>query len=452
MSRSRFLWVVAGTLAVGSVGAGGAARADEDELDHGIFKLIYSPEARREIADPIPLRRVLNNPSNYLNVYVRVWCRFHREESLETPEYTPFNREKYMNFSAWDADARLWVEEERMNDLPFLFAPKDDRLVYEVARLQKYDTILVYGLVRTVFLGKPWIEVIRVTRSGKSTLNDAVLTHISVADHLAGKQMYKHAVDELDRALGYTTTDELTGELWKWKGRWQLAGQMTTEAVWSLEQARGYRTTDAEVYLWLAEAQLKTAMASGVSRYYWEALSSARKSLWHQGRQSRAYAIVGASWREITISQMESLGIVTVVRKERKESDSSRIRPRDRSRTTTGGVRTEQEQLAVARQAITEATKSELRNGLLTAEREGQKAVTLDPTDMDAARWLEETKNALKDFDRKMAEIEERAKKAEREALGEGGEGAAPPADGEGTPPADGTEGGGETPARPRPR
>ncbi len=451
MSRSRLLWVLGGTLVLGLVGPGGTpARADEDELDHGIFKLIYSPEARREIADPIPLKRVLNNPSNYLNVYVRVWCRFHREESLETPEYTPFNREKYMNFSVWDADSRLWVEEERMNDLPFLFAPKDDKLVYEVARLQKYDTILVYGLVRTVFLGKPWIEVIRVTRSGKSTLNDAVLTHISVAEHLAGKQMYRHAVDELDRALGYTTTDDLTGELWKWKGRWLLAGQMTTEAVWSLEQARGYRTGDAEVYLWLAEAQLKTAMSSGVSRYYWEALSAARKSLWHQGRQSRAYAIIGAAWREITLSQMESLGIVVAVKREKKEADTSRIRPRDRSRATIAGVRTEAEALQVARQAITEATKSELRSGLLTAEREGQKAVTLDQTDMDAARWLEETKKALADFDRRMAEIEKKRKEAEEAGAHEAPEGEAAP---EGAAPeGDSGEGEGESGARPRPR
>ena len=379
------------TLALATTGFGVAAQAGEDELDRGIFKVLYSREVGRSVSTPIPFARILANPLNYLNTYVRTWVRFHREESLETPEYTPFNREKYMNFSVWDADAKLWEEAVRLADMPFCFVEKDDRLTYEVAQLQKYDLLLVYGKVHTVFLGRPWIEVIRIERASKATLTDAVLTHISVGEAFQKDGMVRHAIDEYDRVLQYNIMDDLAGEMWKRKGRNYLDESVhdTEKAIYSLDKARNYRPADPEVHLWYADALARATK-------FHEALRAARESLRLKGRQARAYALIGLCWREVVITQMENLGIrVTekAIDERRKRMES--VRPRDRLRV---GVSLAAERVET-HYAIGDKTKNDLRADLETALREGQKAVQLDPEDAEAGKWLEATKSVLADFD-----------------------------------------------------
>jgi len=374
------------------------ARAGEDEIDRGIFKKIYSKQAARYYREPISLSAIRANPENYLNVYFRAWVRFHREENLETPEYTPFSREKFMNFSLWSADAKLWMESERMNDLPFCFAEKDDRIVYEIAQLHEYDMLLVYGRVRAVFLNEPWVEIIDVERSSKSTLNTAVLTHISVAEAMATDGLELEAIDEYTRALSYDLTDDVAAELWKRKGLIYLSNDRYAESIYALKKSVGLWPDSADTHLALAEASAR-------AERYSDGLRAAQHALRMQGRQARAYALIGLCWRELTLKRLESLGInVSEKLGEALRRRRENIRPRDRFRGL-GRQGTDEVQVSYL---ISEETKRKLREDLEQAVREGRKAIYLDPTDPDAGQWLAGSKKALEEFDTRIKEAEAR--------------------------------------------
>lgn len=397
-------------------GAGTTARAGEDEIDRGFFKQLYSKQAGRFYQEPVSLTTIRKNPQNYLNVYFRSWVRFHREESLDTPEYTPFNREKYMNFSVWAQDARLWEEAARINDLPFCFAEKDDRVVYQVTQLGQYDMMLIYGVVRSVFMEEPWIEVIEIEKAAKSTLNDALLTHISFAESLVadgGGDLDSEAIDEYTRALSYDVTSDVAAELWKRKGLIYLKLKRYDEALYTLRQSIGHFADDPSAHLALAEA------AAGAGRYT-DGLRAAQHALRLEGRQARAYALIGRCWRESTLKRLEALGInvseqIAEALRRRRED----VRPSQRYR----GQRQAATDAAQVSFLISDETKRKLRDDLEAAVREGRKALFLDPIDAEANSWLQASKKALEEFDQRIKEAEEKRRGAAEEAAPAEGEG-----------------------------
>ncbi|MHC5022093.1 MAG: hypothetical protein ACYTGX_18700 [Planctomycetota bacterium] len=264
----------------------GSTFADGNDLDNGIFKRIYSKETRRVFSEPIPLEQVLKNPKNYRNTHFRCWVRFHREESLTTPEYTRFN-EGFMNFSVWPAEAKLWIEAERLADHPFVFAKKDDEINYQVAQLKKYDLVLLFAKVHTAYMDKPWIEVFGIERESKSTLSDAVLTHMSVAESLEGDGWFREANDEYSRVQRYEIATNLAAETWKRKGRNFLMAQMPAEASYSLKKSIDLAGKDYETHLWLAESLTQEGKNA-------QALTAARRALRLRGRLARAPQRAGA--------------------------------------------------------------------------------------------------------------------------------------------------------------
>lgn len=411
----RLTWriTLAGLAAITLSGMAGTARAGEDELDRGFFKKFYSKQAQRFYQEPISLTAIRKNPQNYLNVYFRSWVRFHREENLETPEYTPFTREKYMNFSVWAQDARLWEEAARINDLPFCFAEKDDRVVYQIAQLGAYDMLLVYGVVRTVFMGEPWVEIIDVEKATKSTLNDAILTHISVAESLVEQGAEIEAVDEYTRALSYDLTSDVSAELWKRKGLIYLKLNRYDEAMYTLRQSIAHFADDPSAHLAYAEA------SAGAERYQ-DGLRAAQHALRLQGRQARAYALIGRCWRELTLKRLEALGINVseqisdAIRRRRED-----VRPAQRYRGQ-GRAGTDAVQVSFL---ISEETKRKLRDDLDQAVREGKKAVILDPLDADAQQWFNASQKALSEFDQRIKEAEEKRRGAAEAGEGTEGEG-----------------------------
>ena len=413
----RLTWriTLAGLAAIAFLGGTGTARAGEDELDRGFFKQVYSKQAGRYYQEPVSLSAIRKNPQNYLNVYFRAWVRFHREENLETPEYTPFTREKHMNFSVWAHDARLWEEAARINDLPFCFAEKDDRVVYKIASLGQYDMMLIYGVVRTVYMNEPWIDVIDIEKATKSTLNDALLTHISFAESLADESgdLDAEAIDEYTRALSYDVTNDVAAELWKRKGLIYLKAKRYDEALYTLRQSIGHFADDPAAHLALAEA------AAGAGRYQ-DGLRAAQHALRLEGKQARAYALIGYCWRELTLRRLEALGInvseqlAEALRRRRED-----VRPAQRYR----GQREAGTDQSQASHLISAETKQKLRDELEQAVREGRKSLFLDPLDAQANQWLNASKKALEEFDQRIKEAEEKRRGAAEEAAPTEGEG-----------------------------
>lgn len=390
---------------------GGPAMADGVEIDNGFFKRWYSKEARRAVSEPIPLGKLLKSPKNYKNVYFRSWVRFHREEQLSTPEYTRFN-ERFTNFSIWPKESRLWVEAERLRDHPFVFAAKDDKLSYQIAQLNKYDLVMIFGRVHSDYLGKPWIEVLSIDKESKATLSDAILTHISVAESLESDGWFREANDEYSRVQSYDLTSELAAEMWKRKGKNFINAQMPAEASYSLMKSVALAGSDFESHLWLAESLTLEGKAA-------RALAAARQALRLRGRVARAYALIGHNVRVLALQELDQLGIdVTKERgadiKRKREEVRPRYRYGSRRYTKTDVARTD------VSYYISQKDKETVLNYLNTALREGRKAVYLDSADPQADRWLKATEKAIQEFDARLSKVESVRKGAGDAKDGEG--------------------------------
>ncbi len=391
---------------------GGSASADGLELDNGFFKRWYSKETRRSFSEPVSLKRVAANPENYRNVYFRAWVRFHREEQISIPEFSRFN-ERNMNFSVWPADAKLWIEKERLADFPFLYALKDDKMPYQLSQLKKYDLVLIFARVHGKFQGRPLIEVLRIDKEAKSTLSDALLTHISVAESLEGDRWYREANDEYSRVQRYDLMPSLAAEMWKRKGKNFINAQMPSEASYSLLKSIEIDNKDYESHLWLAESLTQEGKSA-------KALTAARRALRLRGRLARAYALIGHAVQVLALQELDALGIdmsneASTDLKRKRESVRPRYRYGSRRYTKADVARSD------VSYYISQKDKDRILAFLNTALREGRKAVYLDGSDAQASRWLDATKKAIAEFDARLSRVEN-ARAGDGETGTDGGE------------------------------
>ncbi|MBL8766613.1 MAG: hypothetical protein JNL94_04555 [Planctomycetes bacterium] len=135
-------------------------------------------------------------PETYLNQKVRFEARFHRTGDVYQPFYTVFDAFQHMNFSAWDGATDIHTKAGFMNHHALMYVAKTNiDAVENLGRLGKYEAFLCVGVVRSVFDGQAFIEIVDIDRCFEAP-KDPTCCDV-------------HAKEEAGRA-GHATTEAVT--------------------------------------------------------------------------------------------------------------------------------------------------------------------------------------------------------------------------------------------------
>ncbi len=356
----------------------GSASAIEDELDKGIFKHLYVPETRRMNYEPIPLKNILENAKHYYNSYVTLKCRFHRlEEDLTIPEFTPFNSSVHLAFSVWDISANLWNRDEMTSDYPMFFVERGTDESQKLLRAKRFDVVLIYARVETLFDSRPWFNVSDIRFLEKNALNITLFTHIKLAEDMADKGQHDLAVEELRRTLQYDANDELRSMLFKRLGKSLMAIGKYAEASAAFESSYGAKSGDYEVYMYWGDASMNLGK-------YSEAINFYNLSLKYLGKQAEVYAKIGFCYAKVADEKINKVRSGSTVFKEKKPEE---VRRRDKQ-TRLEFSPPKAGQFAVERRQLTLAMKDEIIALYDQGIRECRKALFIDPNLPDEVNRL----------------------------------------------------------------
>jgi tetratricopeptide (TPR) repeat protein len=141
---------------------------------------------RRDLVGPfvdVPMKTVLANPSAYKHVNVRFDAILNRVgEKGFVPFWTTFESERYISFSAWPGDAKLWIPEERGRAHQLFFVDKEGPNLPDLVSAPRFSVVRISARVMGDYELKAWIEVNRV-----EVIESAVYTDEALIDMGLGK-------------------------------------------------------------------------------------------------------------------------------------------------------------------------------------------------------------------------------------------------------------------------
>jgi tetratricopeptide (TPR) repeat protein len=164
---------------------------------------------RRNLVGPfvdVPMKTVLANPTAYKHVNVRFDAILNRVgEKAFVPFWTTFESERYMSFSAWPGDAKLWIPEERGRAHQLFFIDKEGPNTGDLVSAPRFSVVRISARVMGDYELQAWIEVNRI-----EVIEAAVYTD----DALIEMGLGKVAVQEKKPAVAIRYYENSLGGIW----------------------------------------------------------------------------------------------------------------------------------------------------------------------------------------------------------------------------------------------
>ena len=147
------------------------------------------------------LSQVRDNGSSFKNVHIRFKAYFVGLGTLHNPFFTRFTRSEYANFGAWGEEQKLWMRKEYDNPVSTFFVQKSrtSRVLQQIYDLKRYQLVEAVGIVRNIFQGEPWIEVLSINPLGQE-VTVSTLAHMNRAVALIKNHNWAKAGAELSLA------------------------------------------------------------------------------------------------------------------------------------------------------------------------------------------------------------------------------------------------------------
>jgi tetratricopeptide (TPR) repeat protein len=145
----------------------------------------------------VTLGELLRNPRKYIDLPVRIQLYFSKSGKAYNPYFTRFNEDMYMNFSAWPLDARLYEKRDFQRAYHMFFIQRASMKLWKnLFEEDRITPIEVKAVVRDIFVGQPWIEVLDYDEKS------AGLSENDVRNAVRGEALYQMGRYE-EAALGY---------------------------------------------------------------------------------------------------------------------------------------------------------------------------------------------------------------------------------------------------------
>jgi tetratricopeptide (TPR) repeat protein len=193
---------------------------------------------------PVTLDQVLAEPHAYRNIDISFVVQFNSIGSIDNPYYTRFERDHYVNFSAWGDPAHLWRRSVYKASFPYLFMSRISKQSKDLLRANRYQRFVVAGRVASVFRGQPWIEVMGI-KPLKGALTEPSLIHIVKANELKRIRRFDAAAGEFALADIPTLPVSVRTECLTQQAYCLSMANRYSDALRSLQQALALNPKDA---------------------------------------------------------------------------------------------------------------------------------------------------------------------------------------------------------------
>lgn len=172
---------------------------------------------RRDLGGPfkeVPMKTVLENATAYKFVDVRFDAILNKVgEKGFIPFWTTFEGERFISFSAWPGDAKLWQADERAGSHPLLFVKKNGPNVAELLNAGRFSVVRISGTVMGDYELKAWIEVNRVEVIEPAVYTDEALADMALAKQAVADKKPAVAIRHFENALNGIWTTPLRLEI-----------------------------------------------------------------------------------------------------------------------------------------------------------------------------------------------------------------------------------------------
>ncbi len=139
-------------------------------------------------------------PCRHRGETVRFTVQFHGLLNRWTPGPTRFGPGAFAGISAWADEQFPWVENEFENPAVRAFARRGSELQHTLASATPHQRFAVEGVVREVWLDRPWIELVALTPLTEA-IGEATVFHAARAIELMEDGTFVLADEALQQAL-----------------------------------------------------------------------------------------------------------------------------------------------------------------------------------------------------------------------------------------------------------
>ncbi len=196
------LAVIALLLAVvGGRGAWRDSRANDEATTR--------PEPEVEAASLVDLRAV---PAGWLGRHTRLTLHFRGTVETWNPYHTRFGPPDWIGFEGWADERLLWVPEIWDDPAPRLFARRGSKAARRLERARALDRFEAVVVVREVFLGEPWIEVLSLEPLDEHVPEGTVL-HVCRARLLQDRGQWELALQQYARGKSGPLPEHVRAEI-----------------------------------------------------------------------------------------------------------------------------------------------------------------------------------------------------------------------------------------------
>jgi hypothetical protein len=175
---------------------------------HGdLERIVDSSERdfRRDLGGPfadVSMKAVISNPSAYKYVDVRFDAILNRVgEKAFIPFETIFTDDRYISFSAWPADSKLWTSEDRSRSHPLFFVSKVSPNVPDLVSAGRFSLVRISGRVMGDYEQQAWIEVNRVEVVEPNVFSEESLGDLAMAKQAVADKKPAVAIRHYEAAL-----------------------------------------------------------------------------------------------------------------------------------------------------------------------------------------------------------------------------------------------------------
>jgi tetratricopeptide (TPR) repeat protein len=175
---------------------------------HGDEITIFDETERNFRVSPNPkfswvgLEQLRANPSTYKLMEVQFDVLLNRVgERIFVPFYSTFRQEDHIGFSAWAADAPIWMPSERVRSLPTLYVRKDSASVQSLLDAGRFAYVRLKGRVMGDFEQIPFIEIVYVEVLESQAFTEESLADLGAAMESISAKRPAQAIQRLEAAL-----------------------------------------------------------------------------------------------------------------------------------------------------------------------------------------------------------------------------------------------------------
>jgi hypothetical protein len=166
-----------------------------------------APREQPEVSNPIEieaqsadLKDLQSRPIHFRGELVKFTLQLGTPEVSWNPYLTRFDERRYQSWSAWADSQALWHYADFSAPVPRIFALRESAAAHALSEGSRYGRFEVTAIVRTVFLGDPWIELLSATPLAASH-GEGTLLHASRAIQFVADDLFSAAVSQYERAL-----------------------------------------------------------------------------------------------------------------------------------------------------------------------------------------------------------------------------------------------------------